>query len=281
MGGWTAGPVIQFGTVSATQPEALQATVAGGTHSVDVAVPAGAQSLVILDPSGDGTNPRVTGDQSGNVYIVIQTTVGTARWISSIDPAKDTSATVNFSGTAPSAQWYVMASIAPSPLVFMASEALGGTSVGLSPMTNLGAFLDESGIQRPATGTDQGALYVVGAAPSVTASQHPPVELSYAALDNTSAGGTLIPAPSAGLRIRVLFAELAVVGGSAGGGVVLSPAGGGLGTLRLRVSVGFALSREFNGYPSGLPLAAATAVTTAVTGTVTYSAQATYTVETV
>lgn len=274
-------PVLNApGTFLSTQtPEQLLATVAGGTSSVDVAIPAGAQSLVVIDPSGDGLELEVQGDQSGNGYVVIQTTVGSARWISQIDTGKDSSASVRFASGAPSAAWYVIASIAPSPLVYIGSEALSGASVGSSAMNVLIGGLDVSFLQRAAYIDTLRRLHFVPVPPGNGFNDHPSVELRTGKLTAQTAPATIIGAPGAGQRTRLFEVGIACMGGTGVVGCNWTDQLGLAGAIRAQAGFFLGGSRSFA--PSGLALATDAAVTTTTGGTVTYDVYATYTVETV
>jgi hypothetical protein len=265
-------------SVTTSTPEALLDTVAGAVSSAVVAVPSGAQSLVLLDPSGNGTVPSVTGATSGNGYVVLQPTTNTSRWYVPVDAAIDTSVTVTWLA-APSTTWYVIASIAPGPLVYLGAQQGNATSIGSGADCVLEGGLDQSFVQRARLIDTLRRPAVVLQAPSSATGDHPAVELQTAKLTAQTAAGTLIAAPGAGKRLRLFEAGIACVGGTGVAGLNWTDWNANAGAIRAMGGFFLGGSRTFP--LSGVALSTNTAVTIAVGGTVTYDAFATYSVETV
>lgn len=171
-------PDYQFGVVNAQK---LLATVPNGTNSVTVGVPPNAETLIVLTPGGINLfRCQVTGVTSGLSYAGIilpgQASASSGlQWFFDVSQAVDAQVTVTLSAGAGGA-WSVYADAG----VHVVADA--------SKLTN-----------------DLGVQYVIPTVPNILNSDHPPVELKFASLI-TAASAVFIPAPGAGLRLRIFSA---------------------------------------------------------------------------
>lgn len=294
---------MKFGSpllgLTAAFPGYLLGAFPGGvTTSGDLTVPGNASTIRILtNPAGDGTCPVpvVKGVSSGFDYPVssvgLATSASLAVWGCVIDPALDSQITVTWLNTA-SDPWWVTATEATQLVGTVGAEVVPlGSALDYATQQIQAASLtatlsgdSDSDITVSVPITSEGAggnvgptgmLYTIPSAPNTAPGDHPYQELGVAVEDNqTVAVAAVIPAPGAGKRLRIFFAEMAVTAGSAGGVAALFTGAG-----NLRCAVGFALTRQLAVPLTGIAIAANTGVSTGVTGTVTYGCTVIYTVE--
>ena len=136
------------GTVNTQYAETLVATVAGGTASDIVTLPAGTLSIIVLDPSANGGQCAGIGQTTGAEYLGFLFDGVSERWLISVDSTIDPSVKVQWN-SAPTTTWYILAITAPYLQASIdAADNLTGTAFsGIS--TNIGAIVPGPGTTQP------------------------------------------------------------------------------------------------------------------------------------
>lgn len=241
-------PDYQRGVVSAQK---LLGSFPGSQLFATVGIPPNAESLVIITAEPVGVvAPNVVGATTGSVYAGVSLpsppgSVGTFTGVFDISSAADSSVTIEWNGS-PGSAWWAYA------------DAAAHVVADLSKLVNRA-----------------GEQYVIAAAPSTAAGDHPPNELTYHSAV-FSAAGVMLPALLAGQRYRVFAAQLMLeagtlvgyLGDSLSGEVFLIGGAGSPGQLS---------------YPlTGLPLPATASINFFVaTGAGTVAGMVVYTIENV
>lgn len=198
---------------NAARAQKLLATVATGVADVTVDIPANTETIVIM-ASGVIPDADVVakGATSGQLYVGVhinETYSGTRYQTSYIDvaPAVDDKVTISYN-TAPIDAWYVFSDDG----VHVVADIVMQYAIAAPGHAAPGQAIEVAGTD----GTDgrflrtdtAGTLWAHPAVPATGSGDHPMVEVSYIQHWGSTFPVTIVPAPPAGERIRLLGASL-------------------------------------------------------------------------